>query len=88
MAIVRAVDAFAYTDKQGIPRVVRPGDLFDSTDPCVSGREHLFESVEVSAERRRATVEDATAVPGAKRSVSTPRKKKAEPVGNGGTDSH
>ncbi|QRZ05896.1 hypothetical protein [Mycolicibacterium austroafricanum] len=57
-----------------MPRVIRPGDLFDKTDPCVKGREHLFEPVEVNAERRRSTVEDASAAPGEKRSLSTRRR--------------
>jgi len=73
MAILRAIEAFAFTDKNGIPRVVRPGDLFDESDPCLTGRTHLFEPVEVNAARRRATVEDASAAPGERRSV-TPRK--------------
>ncbi len=86
MAVVRAIEAFAFTDKRGVPRVVRPGDLFDATDPCLTGRAHLFEPVEVTAERRRATVEDASAVPGEQRSVSTRKPvKKAEPVAHGGT---
>lgn len=75
VAIFRAREAFAFTDQQGIPRVVRPGDLFDSGDACLKGRGHLFEPVEVNAERRRATVEDASAAPGEKRSVSAPAKK-------------
>jgi len=81
MAVVRAIEAFAFTDKRGVPRVVRPGDLFDSADPCLTGRQHLFEPVEVSAERRRATVEDASAVPGEQRSVSIrrPAKNAVEP---------
>lgn len=88
MAVVRAIEAFAFTDRQGIPRVVRPGDLFDSSNPCLTGRQHLFEPVAVAAERRRATIEDASAAPGEQRSVSTrkPAKKvAAEPVVYGGT---
>jgi hypothetical protein len=56
--------------------VVRPGDLFDSTDPVVVGRENLFETVEFAAQRAEGAVnptpvESATAAPGEKRSVST-----------------
>jgi hypothetical protein len=73
MAVLRAKEAFAYNDSAGVPRVVRPGDLFDASDPAVKKRGHLFETVEVNVERR-ATVEAATAAPGERRSVSVPRK--------------
>lgn len=80
MPIFRAKQPFAYTDATGVPRTVRAGDLFDSGDACLKGRDHLFEPVEVGAERRRATVEDATAAPGEKRSISAPKPaKKAAP---------
>jgi hypothetical protein len=80
VAIVRAKESFAYTDTAGVPRVVTPGQLFDGADPCVVKRPNLFEPVEVAVERRRATVEDASAVPGEHRSVSTrkPATKRAE----------
>ena len=92
MAILRAKEPFSYFDGSGVPRVVRPGDLFESTDPALKGRGHLFEStdpalkgrghlfesVEVGAERRRSTVEDASAAPGEKRSVGAPRKAPAK----------
>lgn len=76
MTVLRAREAFACSDAQGTPRVVRPGDLFDSTDPLVTGRETLFEPVEVATQRSEAVVaggsgvESATAAPGEKRSVS------------------
>ncbi|AJA43308.1 head-tail connector protein [Mycobacterium phage Sbash] len=90
MAIVRAKEAFAYNDAQNVPRVVRPGDLFDDSDTAVKGRAHLFEPVEVNAERRRASIEDASAEPGRLRSVGKRSKKSGpEPVspenGSGGT---
>ncbi|MGW6121500.1 hypothetical protein ACWFRF_20830 [Nocardia sp. NPDC055165] len=69
--ILRAREAFSYTDKSGVPRVVRPGDLVDSDDPDVKGREHLFETVEVAANRAAGAVEQTTAAPGEKRTVST-----------------
>ncbi|QTJ64980.1 hypothetical protein HYG77_04780 [Rhodococcus sp. ZPP] len=75
MSILRAREAFAFTDSQGVPRVVRPGDLFDDSDPSVVGREKLFEPVEVAAHRAEAAVsggvEAAVAAPGEKRSVTT-----------------
>ncbi|AMS03166.1 head-tail connector protein [Gordonia phage Herod] len=76
MTVLRAREAFACSDAHGTPRVVRPGDLFDSTDPLVTGRETLFEPVEVATQRSEAvvaggsSVESATAAPGEKRSVS------------------
>ena len=70
--ILRANQPFAYTDSTGTPRVVRPGDLFSADDPCVKGRETLFEPVEVAAARKAtSTVEQATSAPGERRSVST-----------------
>ncbi|BBU22156.1 hypothetical protein [Mycobacterium xenopi] len=71
MAIVRATKPFTYWNN-GVPRTVRAGDLFDTSDPCVKGRAGLFEPVEVAA-ARTASIEDATAEPGARRSVSTTR---------------
>ena len=56
---------------------VHEGQLFDSKDPLVKGREHLFDPVEDSAKkaatkrksttRAKAPVEQATAAPGEKR---------------------
>ncbi|SRX93566.1 hypothetical protein MSP7336_01805 [Mycobacterium shimoidei] len=79
MAVVRATQAFSYSDA-GVPRVVTPGTLYDSDHPCVKQRPHLFEPVEVAASRR-ASVEDAAAEPGSRRSVSTGRgrRRSAEP---------
>ncbi|RBO82073.1 hypothetical protein [Nocardia puris] len=69
--ILRAREAFSYTDHHGVPRIVRPGDLVEDSDPGVKGREHLYEPVEVAAARSSAVVEQATAAPGEKRAVST-----------------
>ena len=74
VSIVRAKEPFSYVDVNGVPVNVSPGDLFDSTNPDVKKRAHLFEAVEVTAERRKrraSGVEDATAEPGAKRKLST-----------------
>lgn len=83
MATLRAKEAFSFNDINGVPRAVSAGDLFDSADRNVKGREHLFEAVEIDIDRRRMAtgdIEDATAEPGAKRSVSTTpgRRPKAE----------
>lgn len=77
MSIVRAKEPFAYTDNAGVPRVVSPGQLFDSADPCVVKRAHLFEPVEVAAAR---ATETATAAPGETRSVRPRVRKHAEPA--------
>lgn len=75
MAIVRAKEPFAYTDESGVPRIVNPGQLLDSADPCVVKRAHLFEPVEVAAARVTAATETASAAPGETRSVTRPRRK-------------
>jgi hypothetical protein len=56
---------------------IHEGQLFDSKDPVVKGREHLFDPVEESAKqaaakrkttaRKTPAVEQATAAPGEKR---------------------
>jgi hypothetical protein len=73
MATLRAREPFSFNDINGVPQIVAAGDLFDSADRNIKGREHLFEAVEVNVDRRRkaTSVEDATAEPGAKRSLST-----------------
>jgi len=73
MAIVRAKTAFSVGT-----RFVRPGDLIDTDDPIYPKREALFEAVEDAVERHRANVEQATAEPGEKRSVTIGRR---APVG-------
>ncbi|MFB7597256.1 hypothetical protein [Streptomyces sp. NPDC056160] len=60
----------AYAD--GVPRVVRAGQLLDDDDPIVQGREASFESVDAHLAARRPQVEQATADPGEQRSLSTP----------------
>lgn len=71
----RAREAFAYTDKDGAVRVISPGILMSDSDPGYRGRERLFEPVHVSVEkaeaRRTGRVEDTSAEPNTKRSVST-----------------
>ncbi len=69
-AIYRAREAFAFTDKRGVPRVVNAGDLIAADDPSLKGKIHLFEQVELAA-ARASGVEEATAEPGSRRSLST-----------------
>lgn len=76
MALYSANQAFTFTSKNGVPRVITKGVLMDDSDPDFKGRESLFERVEVAAERpaKQASgrgVEEATAEPNTKRSIST-----------------
>ncbi|MBE7163147.1 MAG: hypothetical protein INR72_18055 [Williamsia herbipolensis] len=84
MSVVRAREAFSYTDHHGIPRVVRAGDVLSATDPDVMKRAHLFEPVQAAVDRAdktvseheappTPTVEQTTAEPGERRSVTTGR---------------
>lgn len=75
MAIKRCVAAFA-ASVDGAPRMYTVGLLVDASDPIIKDREHLFEDVEThvaeKAARQSPKVEQATAEPGEKRSVSPP----------------
>ena len=72
MATLRCKEPFA-ADIAGVPRVVAAGQLLDSNDPIIKGRDRFFEPVDVFMERRAPRVEQATAEPGEKRSL--PRRK-------------
>lgn len=83
MGTLRVKDAFAVSDSDGVQRVYAGGELVDDKDPVIKGREHHFETVEVTVGRRarrarRATVEEATAVPGEKRDMTEPEEKPAK----------
>lgn len=68
MPILRVKEAFSVlSDPNG--RVYTPGVLVNADDPIVKGREVYFEPVEVAASRH-APVEQATAAPGERRSVT------------------
>ncbi|PVA66211.1 hypothetical protein [Mycobacteroides abscessus] len=76
MAVYRAKEGFSYDDTNGVPRIVAAGSLMSDNDSGFKGRENLFEPVEAhvvaeSARRRGKSVEDASAEPNARRSVST-----------------
>jgi hypothetical protein len=93
--IRRAIEAFAFTDHTGVPRVITVGALMSTDDPDYKGKEQLFEPVEVAAARsaKQASgesqphfpdqewidnlpkVEDASAQPNTKRSVTRPRRR-------------
>lgn len=77
MAIKRCKTSFAVVTG-GTPRVVRVGALVEDTDPVLKGRENLFEDAEafVSAQTARR-VEQATARPGERRSITRPLAKRA-----------
>lgn len=76
MAIKRCKHPFvAYLN--GRPRVLHVGDLVDEDDPVMRGRTHMFEDVEATVPHRaEPAVEQATAEPGERRSVTRPPAKK------------
>jgi hypothetical protein len=81
MALFSANQAFTFTGKNGVPRPFTKGVLMDDSDPDFKGRESLFEPVEVAAGRpakQASGVEEATAEPNTKRSISTVKRHKAE----------
>lgn len=73
MSIKRCKESFSvWVD--GAPRVVTAGQLIDENDPLYSTHAHLFEAVETYvSDRRPAGVEDASAAPGALRTVTAPQ---------------
>ena len=78
--ILRVTKAFSVlSDPDG--HVYTPGELVDGDHPHVKGREDCFETVEAHVQARSASVEQATAAPGEKRSVTT---KKAAPKSDKG----
>lgn len=70
MATLRCKEAFAaYTD--GVPRVVGAGELVDTDDPIIEGREHMFEPIDTYMSRRGGGQDEtATAAPGEARTVT------------------
>jgi hypothetical protein len=78
--IYRVKEPFSYTDGNGVPRVMRVGDLVTASHDAYREKwSHLFEPVTEAAERAPAAeVEAATAAPGEKRSVSTVKPPAAE----------
>lgn len=72
--ILRVTKAFSVlSDPNG--HVYTPGELVDASHPHVKGRESHFETVEAHVSARTSGVEQATAAPGERRSVT----KKAAP---------
>lgn len=71
MGTVRAKEPFSF-DANGYSHNVAAGALYDSDDPCVIKRPHLFEPVEVATARRSASIETAMAVPGELRTITNP----------------
>jgi hypothetical protein len=67
--ILRVTKAFSVlSDPNG--HVYTPGELVDSSHPHVKGREDHFETVEAHVSARSVGVEQATAAPGERRSVT------------------
>lgn len=76
MAIKRCRKPFVAYER-GRPRVLHVGDLVDEADPVMRGRTHLFEDVQATVPHRaEPEVEQATAEPGERRSVTRPPAKK------------
>lgn len=76
MALLRVIEPFSVlSDLSG--HIFHVGDLVDSTDSAVKGRERFFEPVEAGRKFQSVAVETATAAPGEKRSVSPAAKKAA-----------
>ena len=71
MAIKRCISPFSVWDSAGTPRVIAGGELIADSDPAYAGHEAMFEDVETHVERTSGKVEQATAEPGEKRTVST-----------------
>lgn len=83
MSVLSCTEAFAYSEPNGVQRVLRPGDVVDEHDPCVTGRESYFEPVEATVHRAteraaggpvEGVIEQATRAPGEKR----PRRSRAK----------
>lgn len=73
MSTLRVKDPFA-VDQGGFHRVLRAGDLIDENDPVVTpGRLQFFEQVAVTVAREQGRVESASAAPGERRTVTTPK---------------
>jgi len=52
MAVLRVITAYAYSEPNGVQRVLRAGDLVDAKDPGVKGKPaEWFETVEANVER-------------------------------------
>lgn len=77
-----------FSGEDDVPRIMTPGSLVSSDDPGLKGREHLFEKVEVAAQREvdrpkgKTTVEDASAEPNTKRSITHPVKATPKTAGD------
>lgn len=70
MAVKRCKAAFAVF-VNGSPRMLNPGVLVDESDPIVKSHPHFFEDVETYvSDRAGERVEQATAEPGEKRTVT------------------
>jgi hypothetical protein len=74
MGIKRSKASFAAT-VNGVPQVIPAGYLVEDGHEVLKGREHLFEAVEAHVSQRERRVEQATAAPGEKRTVSRPQRR-------------
>lgn len=69
MGIKRSKASFAAV-VNGVPQVVPVGYLVEDGHELTKGREHLFEDVGAHVSQRDSQVEQATAAPGEKRTVT------------------
>ena len=81
MATHRCVHPFSF-DVDGVSRVVSAGDVVSSDDPRFAERRELFDDRTLFEPledfiQRRTGVEQATAAPGERRSVSPPKRSQA-----------
>ena len=68
MSIMRCVEAFAYSEANGVERVLTPGCLVESDDPAVKRAPQYFEPAELNAaQSTERAIEQATAAPSEKR---------------------
>jgi hypothetical protein len=85
MATMLAIEGMAFTSKDGMRRVITPGQTIDDGDPDFKGREHLFEPADERAARNTSSrnrgvaasgagraAETATAAPGERRTRTSP----------------
>lgn len=64
-----AKEPFAFTGKDGVPRLFTAGQAIDASDPDLKGREHLFEDPGAKLLRAASSgaAETASASPGERR---------------------
>lgn len=62
MTAVRVKESFSF-DLDGVPQVVRAGEIMSDDDARYKGREHFFETADEAASNATNAVETASAAP-------------------------